>query len=270
MAENTVKDNRTSSSANSEFNAISLMIENYLLGKVHTADVVIVTGVEASGSSGAAGYVTVKPLVKQVSAKGDGLEPVENFKIPYMRIQGGIAALVIDPEPGDIGICVYTKADSSNVEQEQGEAVLPGSFRTFDQADGFYIGGFLNKAPEIFLEMDQDRNATLTAPESVTINTKSCAINADEDCTVNCQTFTVNASQSAGINAPSWSFNTLDGSGVSNATIRANINQEGSWSQTSGNMTTTGDTTAGSVSLRQHVHSGVDRGSGNTDSPVGR
>ncbi|MCC8189696.1 MAG: hypothetical protein LIP77_03525, partial [Planctomycetes bacterium] len=194
-----VKDNRTKFSGNSEYNAISLMIKNHLLRNVCTADVVLVTDVQAGGSAAATGWVTVKPLVCQVDSFNQRIEPVNMFRLPYSRLQGGVAAVVIDPVPGDIGIAIYTKRDSSQVAQEQKEPVRPGSYRTFDQSDGFYIGGFLNRAPTVYLEMTQENVIRLVAPESITLETTHCSIDAE--------TFTVNASERAAINAPTGSFN---------------------------------------------------------------
>lgn len=250
---NTVKDLRTASTANSQYNALRFMMESVISQRVNTADVVRVVSVEPSGPDGATGYVSVLPLVCQLDAFDNTLQPVELFKLPYSRIQGGVAALVIDPVPGDIGIAVYMKRDSSNVAQEQDDPVQPGSFRGFSQSDGFYIGGFLNQAPSIYLELDQNNNARLVAPESVRIETKSC--------TIDCETFSVNASVSAGINSPSWAFRGYDGSSAASGSITGDINQQG-------RIDSTGDHTANGVSLDQHVHSGVGRGSSNTDGPV--
>lgn len=164
---------------NSATNAISFIVENMVKGMVTTADVVIVESVDAGGSGEVAGYVSVKNLVCTVDAFNETLAPTTQFKLPYSRLQGGIAALIIDPEPGDIGLAVYTKRDSSNVKPEQKDPVQPGSFRMFDQADGFYIGGFLNQKPEIFLELTQDKEAILKAPKKVTIDSPETLIKGD-------------------------------------------------------------------------------------------
>lgn len=264
MSNNTVKGNRTLQSANSPYNAISFMMANLVRGMVNTADVVRVVSVDGGGSGAATGYVDVLPLVCQTDADNNTLQPATLYRLPYSRVQGGVAALVVDPVPGDIGIAIFTKRDSSNVQVGQEEPVQPGSFRIFDQADGFYIGGFLNQAPSIFLELDQEKRARLVAPESVRIETKAC--------TIECQTFAVNASVSAGINAPTWSFNTYDGTGTANGTINGNLMQTGNYTQQgnftqTGSITSTGNHTAGNISLQSHVHSGVERGNSTTNGP---
>lgn len=247
-----VKGTRTLTSANTTANAVSFLISQLIGEQVNTAEVVVVTGVDAGGPGAATGYVDVKPLVAQTDGFDNAIPPNNLFRLPYSRIQGGIAALVIDPVPGDIGIAVFAKRDSSNVQQGQAEPVQPGSFRSFDQADGFYIGGFLNHAPQIWLELNQDKVATLHAPEKVIIETK--------DCRINTETFTVRASKKAGIYAPDWDFGDYDGSGAATANMRLNINQTG-WHKSSG------DQVAGGISQMHHTHRGVQTGGGNTGEP---
>lgn len=269
---NTVTSNRTLQSENSEYNALNFMVVNTIRRMVNTAEVVQVMGVEAGGSGATSGYVDVRPLVCQTDNENNVIPPTTFYHLPYSRVQGGKAALVIDPIVGDIGIAIFTKRDSSNVVPGTDEPVQPGSFRVYSQADGFYIGGFLNQTPDTFLELDQNGNAVLTAPTRVTVNTADCVINADNSIAMNCQTFAVNASVSAGINAPTWSFNTFDGTGTGIGTIRANLtqigsyNQQGNFTQT-GSITSSGDHQAGGISLTSHVHGGVERGNSSTNGP---
>lgn len=185
MPSDTVQGPQQITSGNSLTNALEFIVAQIIKGEVHTADVVRVVAVDAGGPNAPAGYVDVLPLVCQTDAENNTLQPTNLYKLPYSRLQGGIAALVIDPLPGDIGLAVYTKRDSANVRQEQENPVQPGSFRLFDQANGFYIGGFLNQKPEIWLELTQDKVATLHAPEKVIVNTKEVTINASEKMTVN-------------------------------------------------------------------------------------
>lgn len=254
MSENTVRSNRTSFSANSLTNAVSLLVENQVRGQVHTAEVVRVTAVDAGGPGAAAGYVDVLPLVCRTDGWNNTVRPATLFRLPYSRIQGGVAALVIDPVPGDIGLAVFAKRDSSNVAQGQEEPVPPGSFRVFDQADGFYIGGFLNKAPEIWLELTQDHTATLHAPQEVIVNTTNATINASGKTTVN---------------SPETEC-------TGNLFVRGNVTWAGVGKGDagpavfSGGLTNTGGgVSSNGVTLETHTHTGVQSGGGNTGSPNG-
>lgn len=165
-----VKGNKRATSGSTNFNAMEFMIRNTILGLVNTAIPVIVTAVDAGGSGAPTGYVTVKPLVCQVDGFGETLDPAELFRVPYARVQGGIAALVIDPVVGDVGLAVFAKSDCSGVAQMQSKPVQPGSFRKFSMSDGFYLGGFLNRAPQVYVEVKQDQSIVITASAGVTVN----------------------------------------------------------------------------------------------------
>ena len=171
-----VKGNKRATSGSTNFNAMEFMIRNTILGLVNTAIPVIVTAVDAGGSGAPTGYVTVKPLVCQVDGFGETLDPAELFRVPYARVQGGIAALVIDPVVGDIGLAVFAKSDCSNVAQMQSKPVQPGSFRKFSMSDGFYFGGFLNRAPSVYIEVKQDQSIVITASGGVTVNAPTVTV----------------------------------------------------------------------------------------------
>lgn len=176
MVDEVVKGNKGYAAGNSAYNAQEFHVRNLIMQHVNTATPVIVTAAQAGGAGEAAGWVTVKPLVSQIDGFGNTVPPVELFKLPYFRYQGGIAAVVIDPVPGDIGLAVFCKSDCSNIGQEQSEPVQPGSFRKFSQSDGFYIGGFLNKPPEVFIEINQDKSITITAAAGITVNAPTVTV----------------------------------------------------------------------------------------------
>ena len=171
-----VKGNKRATSGSTQYNAMEFLIRNTILGLVNTAIPVIVTAVDAGGASEPTGYVTVKPLVCQVDGFGETLDPAELFRVPYARVQGGVAALVIDPVPGDIGLAVFAKSDCSGVAQMQSKPVQPGSFRKFSMSDGFYFGGFLNRAPKVYVEVKQDQSIVITASSGVTVNAPTVTV----------------------------------------------------------------------------------------------
>lgn len=171
-----VKGNKRATSGSTQYNAMEFLIRNTILGLVNTAIPVIVTAVDAGGSGAPTGYVTVKPLVCQVDGFGETLDPAELFRVPYARVQGGVAALVIDPVPGDIGLAVFAKSDCSGVAQMQSKPVQPGSFRKFSMSDGFYFGGFLNRAPSVYVEVKQDQSIVITASSGVTVNAPTVTV----------------------------------------------------------------------------------------------
>lgn len=149
------------------FNALKFVLDN-AIADVATAVPVKVVAVHTE--DGSAGYVDVLPLVTFVAGDGNAVQPVTLYHLPYSRVQGGIAALIIDPVVGDIGLAVFAQSDTSNVAAGTAEPQQPGSHRHHSQSDGFYIGGFLNQHPSCYLELTQDNTATLTAIGGITIN----------------------------------------------------------------------------------------------------
>jgi hypothetical protein len=169
--ETTVKGNRKPASGNSLVNVLDFFMSNFLASKVHTAEVVKVVGVEAQGVEGPAGYVDCVPMVAQTDAFGQSVPQANLYKLPYFRIQAGSVAIVIDPEPGDIGLAIFTKSDSTGVQQNAETPVQPASYRTFDEGNGFYLGGFLNKQPvDVYIELSQEKTVNIKARSNILID----------------------------------------------------------------------------------------------------
>ncbi len=162
-----VKGTKKLNSGTSEFNALQFMIQQAIRGQVNTAIPVRVTAVNGQ-------YVSVVPLVTQIDGYGEAVAPAELYQLPFLRIQGGIAAVIADPIPGDIGLAVFAKSDCSNVKQGTTEPQQPATFRKFSMSDGFYLGGFLNQQPSCYIEIKQDH----------TINIIADTVNISGDCVI--------------------------------------------------------------------------------------
>ncbi len=110
------------------------------------------------------GFVDVSPLVDQVTGDGQAIPHETIFKVPYSRMQGGANAIILDPQVGDIGICVFASRDISSVKADPDAAAArtpspgapPGSARTYDFADGLYVGGVLNGEPTQLVQFNDD------------------------------------------------------------------------------------------------------------------
>lgn len=124
-----------------------------IINKVHTATLVKVVAVEA-GATGAVGRVDVLPLVQQLGANGEIYATATIYNVPYFRLQGGQNAVIIDPQVGDIGLAVFASRDISAVKRTK-QASAPSSLRKYDLADGLYVGGFLNGAPEQYVHFKE-------------------------------------------------------------------------------------------------------------------
>lgn len=129
----------------SEYNTLAFVFQQ-LLQKIQTATLVEVLSVTNAGGVTPVGMVSVKPLVNQMTGNRVAVPHGEIFNIPYLRLQGGANAVILDPEVGDIGMAAFCSRDISAVKNSKA-AASPGSFRMFDWADGLYFGGFLNGAP---------------------------------------------------------------------------------------------------------------------------
>ena len=184
MAEEVVKGVADYCAGNSEFNAISFLIQQAIREQVNTCVICKVVGVSGD-------YVDVLPLVTQISGMGEAVAPTTLFHLPFMRYHAGIAAVILNPVVGDLGLAVFASKDNSGVTKGTTEPKPPASFRGNSMANGFYIGGFLNRAPSTFIELKQSGEIVVTAPGGLTINANvttngNISVNGSETLTGDC------------------------------------------------------------------------------------
>ena len=188
MAEDTTRtSNRKLNSGASEYNAISFMMEQQMKGSINTCIPVRVDSCTKPGPNGAAGYVSATPLVMQRGADCNSLAPVYLPQLQFFRLYAGTAAVVIDPQPGDVGLAIFSQQDASNLEAGKNEPVQAGSLRSFDMSDGFYVGGFLGNVPDVYAELEQSTGINLKTPtNTITIGRDdgTITIHADTEVTV--------------------------------------------------------------------------------------
>ena len=172
MAQDTTRtSNRKLNSGASEYNAISFLCEQMIKGMVNTAIPVRVDSCTKPGVGGAAGYVSATPLVKQRGADGKSLDTVSIPQLPFFRLQCGSAAIVVDPQPGDVGLAVFCQQDTSNLKAGENEPVQAGSFRCFDQSDGVYLGGLMGQTPTTFVHLDPEKGeVTIKSPTKIMLD----------------------------------------------------------------------------------------------------
>lgn len=132
-----------------EYGALSFLVR-MLMGEMATAALVQVQAVYPD--EGPLGAVDVLPLVSQIDGRGQATPHGTLFGLPYFRPQGGSSAVILTPEPGDIGLALFASRDISSVKATQA-AAPPGSLRQYDMADGLYLGGFLNPAATQYMRM---------------------------------------------------------------------------------------------------------------------
>lgn len=155
------------------------------ISKMATAAVVQVVSCSNAGGLSAVGTVTVQPLVNQMTGAQIPIPHGQLYKVPYSRWQGGKNAFIIDPQPGDTGLCVFTSRDSTIVRTNalgQGLALLraffnPSTRRQYDWSDGWYFGGFLNSEPTQYVQFD-GQNINIVALSEVNITAPTINLNA--------------------------------------------------------------------------------------------
>jgi hypothetical protein len=148
------------------YNTIAFIIQQLLL-KVQTATLVEVQSCTNDGGVSPVGFVNVIPLVNQVDAAGNPQPHTTVFNVPYMRIQGGSNAIILDPQAGDIGVAVFASRDISKIKSTKAQA-NPGSSRQFDFSDALYLGGMLNGIPSQFIQFNSS-GISIVSPDTVTI-----------------------------------------------------------------------------------------------------
>jgi hypothetical protein len=214
------------------------------MGGMGTATIVKVVKCTNAGGLSPVGSVDVQPLVNLMTGDRIAVPHGVLYSVPYTRVQGGKNAVVIDPEPDDLGIAVFASRDISAVKASKAQA-NPGSERQFSYADGMYIGGLLNGTPEQYVQFNED-GITVHSPTLVRVTAPQVDLVADT--VVNIQ-------------AP-------------------DINLKGAVHQTDGDvdmaqrLDVTGiihsatDVLADTISGKIHPHSGVTPGGGNSGPPV--
>lgn len=191
--------------------------------EIKTTKLVLVKAVRNNGALAQAGFIDAQPLVNQVDGAGNPTPHGVIYNIPYLRTQGGVNAIILDPVVGDIGVCGFDTHDISTVKTTRA-AANPASGRRFDYADAVYIGGVLNGVPEQFIRFSSDGIEvlsptkvrlvaptiemvasdviTMTATHSITETAPQVNVTASTRITESTATFSLTATTGAGITSP--------------------------------------------------------------------
>lgn len=132
-----------------EWNRQRFLIEQQILA-LNTSMPVEVMKVNAGGV-GPVGFVDIKILVSLITGDDKTIDHGVIPNVPYVRLQGGTNAVIIDPEVGDMGMACFCSRDITSVKNAR-MAAPPGSRRSYDFSDCIYTGGILNKAPTQYIQ----------------------------------------------------------------------------------------------------------------------
>ncbi|NWC11944.1 oxidoreductase [Pseudomonas agarici] len=149
-----------------------------MLARVRTTTLVQVISCTNDGGVSPVGLVDVKVLVQRMDGAGNVIDAGTVHNVPYFRVQGGTNAIIMDPQPGDIGLACISDRDISAIKASK-TAAAPGSVRRHDMADALYIGGVLNGAPAQYIQFT-DAGIKLVSPTKVTIEAPSGAFNIND------------------------------------------------------------------------------------------
>lgn len=171
------------------FNAVWFAIEQFL-GRIAVCKLVKVVEVHVDGDLAPVGFVDVIPLVNLIDGLGNSMKEGTVYNMPFVRLQGGKNAVIIDPVKGDLGIAMIADRDISNVKTQK-DVANPGSFRRFSLADGLYIGGVLNGTPERYIQYKGNdlfikgfENVSINATTKITVEAPDVSIKATTKITV--------------------------------------------------------------------------------------
>lgn len=241
-------------SGGSEFNEQSFLVKQ-ILSTRNIATLVQVKAVTNTGGLSPVGFVDVLPLVNQIDGDYNGVPHGVVHNLPYFRLQGGVNAIILDSQVGDIGVAVFADRDISSVKAKKGQA-NPGSMRRSDFADGLYIGGFLNGAPTQFVQF---------SPAGINIHSPVAVILDAPNVQITAATVEIVATASATVTTPTF---TVNGATTLNGSLSQGTGASGGGATMLGPINVTNDVVAGGKSLKTHVHSGVTAGSSNTGGPL--
>lgn len=182
--------NQTPASVASDYATIAFVVQQLMSGMA-TATLVRVKACTNAGGIVPVGTVDVQLLVDMVTGDGQTIPHGTVFKAPYSRLQGGTNAVVLDPQPGDLGICVFASRDITAIKANPNAArdrtpspgAPPGSRRTFSLSDALYVGGVLNGAPVQFVQFDAT-GIRVVSPMLVRVEAPSIDLVAEDEVNV--------------------------------------------------------------------------------------
>jgi phage baseplate assembly protein gpV len=214
-----------------DYATLRFVIER-MLSRVATCTLVKVVSCTNSGGVSPVGTVNVQPVINMVAADGSTWPHGKLFKLPYVRLQGGTNAVILDPQAGDLGLAWFASRDISVAKSTAGKAqlqgsaigVAPGSERQFDMSDGLYMGGLLNGAPAQYIRFTAS-GVTMLSPSKVTIQAPTIELKG------------------------------------------AVVQTDGDVSM-SATLTVATDVVGGGIHLKTHTHSGVTAGGGTSGPPT--
>lgn len=221
--------NQTPADVASDYATLAFIVQQKI-SEVATLTLVRVVDCTNDGGIVPVGTVTVQPLVNLMSGDRVAFKHKPLYKLPYMRVQGGRNAVIIDPQSGDIGVAGFCSRDISAVKTAQ-DIANPGSFRQFSMADGIYMFTCMGaEAPDQYIVANA-AGLKLLSPTLIELEAPTVRIKG--------------------------SFEQTDG----DASFEQNVDVGDS-------LTAQTEVKAATIALTTHTHSGVTPGGGTSGPPI--
>lgn len=131
--------------------AQDMYIINNLIANIHTMMPVKILSVTVPPDSlDPIGRCEVLPLVQQIDGSNNVYPMGKIINVPYLRVQGGANAIVIDPQVGDVGLCGFCERDISIVKRT-GELSAPDTRRKYDINSAVYMFTMMSGVPTQYI-----------------------------------------------------------------------------------------------------------------------
>lgn len=172
------------STNSSEYNAQDFMISQ-MLGRIATAEPVRVgRRLRLGRLPGGLRRRAASRQPRDGRTEGAGAERAVQASLP--AYPGREERSGRRPAAGDIGLAVYAMRDTESLKESRGADgnVNPGSARAMSKGDGFYLGGFLNAAPERYV-MVNDEGVTIEGVAKLTMHGETSVLTAESGLTIN-------------------------------------------------------------------------------------
>ena len=122
-----------------------------LISNIHTMIPVKILSVAVPADTLAPiGRCEVQPLVQQIDGSNNTYDLGKIINVPYLRVQGGSNAIVIDPQVGDVGLCGFCERDISIVKRT-GTLSAPDNRRRYDINSAVYMFTMMSGTPTQYI-----------------------------------------------------------------------------------------------------------------------
>ena len=96
------------------------------------------------------GFCSIQPLVQKVDGNNNVYPRGVIENVPYLRMQGGTNAIVLDPVVGDVGLAGFCDRDISMVKRT-GKEAAPNTLRQYDINDAVYLFSCIAAMPSQYI-----------------------------------------------------------------------------------------------------------------------